>query len=230
MKLRRVVLGVVAAFAFAAISTSARAAEPWTGFYLGLQLGGAWGDSDVNYPNLQLSTNNTRYSGVAAGGQLGFNRQFGAFVFGAEVSLTNGPRGQDRTTAGAETQHIDISPVVQVVGRVGYAWGPTLLYGLGGYAGGDVDERLQDNASGAVFDKQWHNGWVAGVGVEHLLHPNVVVGLEYRHVSLEDKVHLGTNNIGNDVSFGNHSVDGDYDVVTARISVKFGADRREPIK
>ena len=61
MKLRRVVLGVVAAFALAAISTSARAAEPWTGFYLGLQLGGAWGDSDVTYPSLQLSTNNTRF-------------------------------------------------------------------------------------------------------------------------------------------------------------------------
>ena len=220
--------------ALAAIGTSAnadyRATEPWAGFYLGLQLGGASGDSDVTYPNLPAATNNAKFGGVVGGGQLGFNKQFGGLVLGAEVSVTNGPRGQDGVQAGV-TQSIDIGPVIQVVGRVGYAWGPTLLYGLGGYAGGHVDERLQVNAvKDAIFDKQWHNGWGAGGGVEHLLHPNVVVGLEYRHVSLGDKVHIGNNNIGDDVAFGNHRVDADYDVVTARISVKFGADRREPIK
>jgi outer membrane immunogenic protein len=235
MKLRKVVLSAVAAVALAATATSASAgykAEPWTGFYLGLQLGGASGDSDVSYPNFAASTNNTNFSGVVGGGQLGFNKQFGGLVLGAEVSLTNGPRGSDRTLAGGETQNIDISPVVQVVGRVGYAFGPTLVYGLGGYAAGNVDERLQNNAStNAVFDKQWHDGWVAGAGIEHLFHPNVVIGLEYRHVSLDDKVHAGNNNFGGDVASRNHRVDAEYDVITARISVKFGADRRgEPLK
>ena len=90
-----------------------------------------------------------------------------------------------------------------MVGRIGYAWGPTLLYGLGGYAGAYVDGRLQDNGGDfidAIFDKQWHNGWVVGAGFEHLLHPNVVVGLEYRHLSLNDKLHLGTNNFAGDVA------------------------------
>ena len=236
MKLRKSVLGAVAAVALAAIGTSAKAAEPWTGFYLGLQLGGASGDSDVTYfqreePDLD---SRTKSSGVVGGGQLGFNKQFGGLVVGAEVSVTNGPRGQQRILEQElSTQHVDINPVIQLVGRVGYAWGPTMLYGLGGYAGGNVDERLQGDASiqgDATFDKQWHNGWVVGAGVEHLLHPNVVVGLEYRHVSLGDKVHLGNNNFGGDVSSLNHRVDADYDVVTARISVKFGADRRDPMK
>ena len=235
MKLRQVVLSAAAAFALAAIGTSANAdyrAEPWTGFYLGLQLGGASGDSDVTYPNFPQLDSHTKLGGVVGGGQLGFNKQFGSWVLGAEVSLTNGPRGQRGLPDEGVTQSVDISPVVQVVGRVGYAWGPTLLYGLGGYAGGDVDERLQFGASGSdpIFDKRWHNGWVAGGGIEHLLHPNVVVGLEYRHVSLDGKVHVAPNDFGEDVTFLNHRVDADYDVVTARISVKFGADRREPLK
>ena len=232
MKLRKSVLGAAAAVALAAIATSARAAEPWNGFYLGLQLGGASGDSDVSY-SLPGLDSHTKLDGVVGGGQLGFNRQFGGLVLGAEVSLTNGPRGQASVQGivlDPSTQHTDIGPVVQVVGRVGYAWGPTLLYGLGGYAGGKVDERVQDTSGSAIFDKQWHNGWVVGGGVEHLLHPNVVVGLDYRRVSMGDKLHLGNNNSGDDVAIGNHRVDADYDVVTARISVKFGADRRDPMK
>jgi outer membrane immunogenic protein len=238
MTLRKVVWGAAAAFTLGAAATSAsagpgyRASEPWTGFYLGAQLGGAFsGESDVTYPNFPASTSSPKFGGVVGGGQLGFNKQFGGLVVGVEASITNGPRGAKPTPSGGETQSIDISPVVQVVGRVGYAWGPTLVYGLGGYAAGDVDERLQSNSStNAVFDKQWHNGWVAGGGIEHLLHPNVVVGLEYRHVSLDDKVHVGTNNFGGDVPSRSHRVDADYDVVTARVSIKFGEDRREPMK
>jgi hypothetical protein len=60
MKLSKVALGAAAAVALAAIGTSARAAEPWMGFYLGLQLGGASGDSDVRYPNLSVLDNRTK--------------------------------------------------------------------------------------------------------------------------------------------------------------------------
>jgi outer membrane immunogenic protein len=175
-------------------------------------------------------------NGVVGGGQLGFNKQFGGLVLGAEVSVTTGPKGREVFTRPPflDTQSADISHVVQLVGRVGYSWGPTLLYGLGGYAGGSVDARLEERVPDVegtfgVSDKRWHNGWVVGAGVEHLLHPNVVVGLEYRHVDLGDKVHLATNNSSVDAALLNH-VDADYDVVTARVSIKFGADRRDRVK
>ena len=173
MKLRKIALGgAAAAFTLAGIGTSANAdyrAEPWTGFYLGAQFGGAWGDGDVNYPNIPQANSHTKLDGVVGGGQFGFNKQFGGLVLGAEVSLTNGPRGQESIQGPVvvpTTQNIDIGPVVQVVGRVGYAWGPTLLYGLGGYADGKVDERVQESGGAAILDEQWHDGWVAGGGAE----------------------------------------------------------------
>jgi outer membrane immunogenic protein len=227
-----ILLGLVALAPVTAQAHSPyRSAESWTGFYAGLNLGGGWGDSDVTYPNFPASNSSPDLGGVVGGGQLGFNKQWGSLVLGAEVTFTNGPRANELTVGGNERQSVDVDFVFQALGRIGYAWGPTLLYALGGYAAGNVDERLQNTGNAnAIFDKQWHNGWVAGAGLEYLAHPNVVLGIEWRHVDLGDDIHSGNNNFGGAVATRNHRVDLNYDVVSARISYKFGDRRDEPLK
>ena len=142
----------------------------------------------------------------------------GQFVLGIEVSGGKGPRGS--ALVPSERSLVDVESLVQVVGRVGYAWHRTMLYGLGGYAGGSVEHVEQNLVStNRIFDSQWHNGWVGGVGLSHALHPNVVVGLEYRHVDLGSDRYDSTNNFGGS-GFG-RKVDTDFDLIQARVSVKF---------
>ncbi len=68
----------------------------WGGFYVGGQLGGAWNETDWHYENhnwfntlgpaLVISNFDIDGSGIMGGGQLGFNYQTGAWVFGIEGS------------------------------------------------------------------------------------------------------------------------------------------------
>ena len=50
----------------------------WTGFYAGLNLGYQWGS---------VSNFSGNPSGIAGGGQIGYNWQVGQFVFGAETDI-----------------------------------------------------------------------------------------------------------------------------------------------
>src|SRR5919108_1100117 len=60
----------------------------WSGVYVGAHLGGAWGDVDWSgVEGLEISH---EVDGWLAGGHLGFNQQFGRWVGGVEVSLSDG--------------------------------------------------------------------------------------------------------------------------------------------
>ena len=54
-------------------------------------------------------------------------------------------------------------------GRLGWAAGRTLFYGTGGVAFVGLDSDLSDDSN---------TGWVAGLGIEHKVRPDVSVGLE----------------------------------------------------
>src|SRR5262245_22588423 len=57
----------------------------WTGFYIGGNIGGAWGQGNVTDSLFGLNFGNANNNGVfIGGGQLGFNYQFGYAVLGLE--------------------------------------------------------------------------------------------------------------------------------------------------
>src|SRR5215475_1020287 len=64
----------------------------WSGFYVGANGGGGWTDPSWTFPvNSFYLTNapksfSTDLSGGLAGGQIGFNKQFGSYVLGVEVT------------------------------------------------------------------------------------------------------------------------------------------------
>jgi len=111
MRLSFSILGTSIAVAAALTSTAAFAdgyrgrpvyAVPpiasWTGFYIGGNVGGAW--SDVEWSNISLTGDrfNEGASGFIAGGQIGYNQQFGNIVLGVEATLSGADLSRDHTS------------------------------------------------------------------------------------------------------------------------------------
>ena len=140
----------------------AAAAAPywnWTGFYVGADVGGAWGSGSVNgvVPPTSAMISSARTleaaidhgsfsdSAVFGGGQIGYNIQSGSFVFGAEASLDDLNTSTKRDTGlvtdgshiGRTNDELSVGRLFTVRGKVGYAFDRALLYFTGGWAGVD---------------------------------------------------------------------------------------------
>ena len=127
----------------------------WSGFYVGLNAGGAsshdcW--DNVNIVVVREGCHNA--TGALAGGQMGFRWQSGAWVFGVEgqgdwASL----KGSNASIpvaffAGAPllTNQTKVNALGLLTGQVGYAWDSVLFYVKGGAA--VTDERYNGLITG----------------------------------------------------------------------------------
>lgn len=161
----------------------------WSGFYIGAHAGGGWGRKhwvDTTFAPLDEGSHDV--SGALAGGQIGFNFQAGAWVFGLEgqaswadltgehVSLAF-PTDRDRTRVDA---------LGTVAGRVGYAFDRVLLYGKGGVAWAHDKFSITDIPSGITYANfvQTRWGWMAGAGLEYGLTANWSAKIEYNYMDL----------------------------------------------
>lgn len=120
----------------------------WTGFYVGGQLGAAFGDSDASGDD----------ESVIGGVTLGYDHDFGEWVIGGGLDY--------------DFTDIDIAPgssleeIFRVKLRAGPKIGRGLLYGTGGYAYGDSDNAGDED------------GWFIGGGYEYLVNDQFSVGGE----------------------------------------------------
>ncbi len=139
----------------------------WPGFYIGGHAGAAWNTDTANdhydYIGDPEASNHITGVGAIAGGQAGYNFQWGNIVFGPEGDL--GYLG----LAGRESAALPTSPDCTVnhkpnqcglnalysnsgglygdiAGRLGYAAGPLLFYAKGGFA--LLDAGIKANYSG----------------------------------------------------------------------------------
>jgi outer membrane immunogenic protein len=136
----------------------------WTGFYVGLNAGGAWGRSDASTDffcpgpgfcpyNLAINLNAISAAGTGSaksnsftGGLLaGYNLQSGSFVFGGEVDIdalrirpstsVTAPIPSFAPTPFTETTSVEANWLATFRARVGFLVAPTVLvYGTGGLA------------------------------------------------------------------------------------------------
>jgi outer membrane immunogenic protein len=148
----------------------------WTGFYVGTHLGYGW--SDVDWQGVSDSLNG---SGWLAGGQLGYNWQKGALIFGVEADAST--TWMDGSGGAGCCGH-DVNWLASVRGRLGVAVNDnrTLLYGTAGVAWADVDY----SAAGFNGFSDTHVGWVAGGGIEHMLSQNLSARVEYLYYGFND--------------------------------------------
>ncbi|MBE0453545.1 outer membrane protein [Roseovarius autotrophicus] len=120
----------------------------WTGFYVGGQLGVAFGDADFESSD----------ESVIGGVTLGYDHDFGQWVLGGALDY--------------DFTDIDIAPnasleeIFRVKLRAGPKIGRGLLYGTGGYAYADSDNMGSEN------------GWFIGGGYEYMVNDRFSVGGE----------------------------------------------------
>ncbi len=166
----------------------------WSGFYVGANIGGAWGNDAItdvlgDWSPVIGTANygfNNSASGVFGGAQLGYNFQRGHFVFGPEVDIG----GMDLSHSVWEAGNVGLASsslgsgfYADVAGRLGYTVDRALVYAKGGYAyyGGSVTQfdALADTVKTASTSGV--SGWTVGAGVEYKINPSLSLKAEYMH-------------------------------------------------
>ena len=164
---------------------TAAPAFSWTGIYVGVNAGYAWGNTTGTLGT--PAPGNYNISGVLAGGQIGGNYQFANnVVIGIEADYQWADIDGSASTAAGVIRTTEVDRFGTVRGRLGYAWDRWLGYVTGGYAFG---ARVNETVGPAAFvaSSGTLNGWAAGVGVEYAFAPNWSAKLEYLHVELDQK-------------------------------------------
>jgi outer membrane immunogenic protein len=191
--LASVALATVSAPAFAADLPS-RKYEPaapvvyapvftWTGFYVGLNAGVGFSQSnnttvnDFGGTGLSYTYSQGNNNGFVGGAQAGYNWQTGQFVFGVETDIQYADLGKKNNLgsfyygSGGTGNYFGT-----VRGRLGYAFDRALFYVTGGVAYGDV---------GGGFNSSTHAGWTVGGGVEYAFTNNWTAKVEGLYVNID---------------------------------------------
>ena len=187
----------------------------WSGPYLGLNLGGHWGNDRVSTTTESggvfgaagaaaidgASSGTLNPIGVVAGFQAGYNWQFNQLVVGIEADANalsnrlnrsvNIPAAPPGVLPGDFLRNSmnNLTFLMTVRPRVGWAFDRTLVYVTGGYA----FETVQAVDSFGVFGSNVIaqadvtaklSGWTAGAGIEWAFARGVSAKLEYLYVGL----------------------------------------------
>lgn len=152
------------------------AAFNWTGFYLGINGGGAWARS--NWDGFGVDANP---SGGMIGGTAGYNWQGAGspWVFGLEGDM-DWSSVSGSTACGGLSCQTKNTYFGTVRGRVGYAVDRIMPYVTGGLAFGNI----QSNVTGFSGNSTTNAGWTVGGGAEAALAANWSAKLEYLYANL----------------------------------------------
>lgn len=177
----------------ATMCVGAAQAQDWSGFYGGLSIGRGVGDMDYGADGDFEGDFKGGLNGLFAG----YNAQNGNMVYGAELAFGNSSISDVDFPEESYEQTLDLK------GRVGYAAGRGLYYGVLGYS---RDEYYRDGAS----IKSTGGGVLFGVGVDYMMTDKVFVGAEYLR-----------RNLKNDANVDYIDLESDIDTLSLRVGMKF---------
>ena len=183
---------ILISLCFIAFTGSAAYADrpfSWSGFYAGAHVGYAWGDVDQTQTSGGMPFGPFSYKpeGAFSGATAGYNWQFQNLVVGVEgdfgyMDLTGA--GVIPSSVPGQRQDITLSDglYATATGRIGYAFGQTLIYGKGGvaYYGGEGSQKTT-NPGFVTYPTGVFTGWVYGGGIEHFIARNWSLKIEYLH-------------------------------------------------
>jgi outer membrane immunogenic protein len=215
----------------------APAAYDWTGFYVGIEGGGAWGKSvQIGQTPGRATFDATPgfdVNGGMFGGTVGYNAQFARiFVYGLEgdASWVNA-NGSARQVAlgGAITASTTEDWLATARARIGVKpldhW---LIYATGGLAVAEVGATVPPApgaTSAEVLGSESHvrPGWAVGAGVETSITGNWSAKFEYLYVGLENHAYFVPS--PNDPTLDNRAggVPLYNNIVRAGINYRFGS-------
>jgi len=151
----------------------------WTGFYTGLQLGGAFASASWTDPISGLS-DDPKPAGVIGGAQIGVNWSSNGWLFGVEGDFTGTDISGSTTDARFFTHDVRTTWLSLITGRIGYAAGRYLLYAKGGAAfTNERNKVLTQPGFLADTGQTTQYGWTVGAGFEYAFDPNWSARLEY---------------------------------------------------
>ncbi len=168
----------------------------WAGPYVGINGGYGWGSSNFSAPFASGSFNT---NGGLIGGTLGYNWQYGQFVFGAEGDIDWSDIGGTGTCGGV-TCSVNNDWLSTVRGRLGYSFDRFMPYVTGGLAVGNISTSIA--GVGSADDTK--AGWTAGGGVEFHITGPWTAKVEYLYVDLGRGGSVG----GSDADFTSNIVRG----------------------
>jgi len=216
------------------VAQGALAAE-WTGFYIGANVGGTFGDVDItgvsedtDYVNIsptEIPGANLSPDGVLGGVQFGYNFDMSGWLFGVEIE-GHGMEFDDAVAINAEpdVEHVESEWGATATARLGFILNATsLLYVKGGYATGNIKTAYVDTQTGTggiLETDEVHHGFVIGAGFEHAVGENTSFGVEYNYIDLGETDHSG---IASEAGGGPvvYNVEAQLHTVTARLNYHF---------
>ena len=164
----------------------------WTGFYAGLNLGGAWSSAHTNNPFSGLS-DSAEGGFVLGGAQIGANWQWDSLVFGVEADFDWTGLQSSATDAKGYVNTVSANWLSTITGRVGYALNQILVYGKGGIAFTNESNNIKippgvyippgapgvDPVGSTVGSQSIALGWTIGAGLEYAFDPHWSFRFEY---------------------------------------------------
>jgi outer membrane immunogenic protein len=153
----------------------------WTGPYLGIAGGGAWGRSEIHIPGA-ISDSDLDPAGWMVGIFGGYNWQNpSSWVYGVEADIEWADIQNDGSDGGVDIR-TTLNWDASFRGRVGYAWDRALLYTTAGFAFAGLEGNVSPGP--AADSTEW--GWTAGVGADYAFTDSFFGRLEYRYTDLSD--------------------------------------------
>jgi outer membrane immunogenic protein len=171
---------------------------PWTGFYMGGNVGYGWTNSSSNYTltGNALSTDPTfvgpsqTINGANGGFELGYNWQIGNFLVGVEGDIQGSSQDQTFSNACGPSCAIGQSTTLDWFstfrGRAGFALKDVLFYGTGGINWTHSQNEFTGMFAGvttpiATFSHE-SVGWTAGGGIEWMFWYGWSAKVEYLYL------------------------------------------------
>ncbi|KAA2234357.1 outer membrane protein [Salinarimonas soli] len=176
----------------------------WTGFYVGVQGGYAFGQENVRIYDTVTGLNYGRLDGsdldgVVGGVHAGYNVQFGSIVVGVEGDIEatgiESKRVETYTAGGVvftDSYKATLDYQASLRARIGFAFDRALVYATGGVAYGDFGARFSSTAAvggvsvtNSIKFSDDAFGYTLGAGVEYAVTNNLTVRAEYRYTSYD---------------------------------------------
>ena len=166
------------------------AAFYWSGFYLGGEAGGGWGNAswvDAVAPGTTASVSPT---GFLVGGFMGINYQTGPVVLGLEGTFDGTWFNGNTTDAAGNNLKSQVFWSATTTARLGIAFDRLLIYGKGGAA--FAYDRATETTSPATGLLQAMGsvdrvGWTVGGGVEYAFTEHFTGRVEYDYLTFPTK-------------------------------------------
>jgi outer membrane receptor protein involved in Fe transport/opacity protein-like surface antigen len=165
--------------------------DNWSGFYIGLNAGGALGPTTATVSGGGGSAS-VNEPGFLGGAQVGANLQTGPVVWGFEADYDASTQNQSFPSGVLTGSWSQMPWLATLRGRLGVAFDRYLVYGTAGGAAGELRSSFSIPA-GSTSTTVTYGTWIAGAGIEYGITDNLSARVEYLYL---DKNNIATGVIG----------------------------------